>query len=121
MDQVLATGTCAAVVSKWLKQHKRTQHLTTSASADAAFIPRAERLGLGAKFVSHAQATLSTEEQKFQRKLQKPTTTVRIAPSGQQSCPKKSKRMAKGDDDDADESRTSAFSRPREQRKRKRG
>lgn len=117
------TQVCAQIVQSWIRARggaATSQLPSSSTDVAGAFAPRAERLGLGAKYISHAEATLSMDERKFSKKLQRGANErEQPKPKQKEKQPPKhlskkeklaaARRDADDDSDEEEESRASSF------------
>lgn len=125
--EVQPTTSCASIVAGWLKASSRPAPLPAAETMlpDEAFAPRAERLGLGAKYISHSQAaTLGIDERRFSNKLAKVKQQAAASSSSMTSAPAKSTKKrqqaaATQDDDDSEDEGRSAVSRKGAKKKKK--
>lgn len=114
--EVRPTTSCSEIVQGWLKASTHAPRAADAGSTlpDDAFAPRAERLGLGAKFISHSQAAaLGIEERRFSNKLAKAKSAPSRSNTGREAMSKKHNqkrvRVESDDDEEETEGRTGAF------------
>jgi hypothetical protein len=142
------TQKCASIVQGWLKQlgagatAKLPQTTSSSGEVSAAFAPRAERLGLGAKYISHADASaLGIEEKRFSNALKRSSSggassgntardgdaskgASKVSPHAVHLGGKANGKQKKGakqqdlidEDEDDDEGRAASFQRKKQRR-----
>ena len=124
---VATTSSVSSIVAGWLSKSGGESGPSAaepaSSSAPSLFAPRPERLGLGAKFLSHSQA-MPLHEQQFAKKLKQQVEKREREERASRQMVKQSKlvtlnkKKRRGEanqesEDDDEESRTAAFKQKR--------
>mmetsp|Transcript_760 Transcript_760/g.1165 ORF Transcript_760/g.1165 Transcript_760/m.1165 type:complete len:140 (+) Transcript_760:52-471(+) len=110
MPTLQFTEECSRVVKSWMGSDVAGSSTggASSPAQDDLFVPRAARLGLGAKYVRHQHvAKLSAAEQQFQSKLSK--CRDEQAGAGKRAAKKGSPAQDADSEESDEEGRTSSF------------